>query len=406
MLFGGIALVQTAAHLRPFLDVLYVPKWLSALAVVATFILLGRGRLSTRLALPFSIALGVVGVGFLAQLGDGLDTRAAALAATFLLTAATSLLIAPQALARGWVRRAVWSGLLWGVSLGVVFGFGGGILTLPAGLAFRDEHIRYFGLFTHPNVAGTIALTGVVLAGATSVALRRLMPLLAMLPMGAALAFADARVSALAAMAFVSLFAFFWLWHHRPRTRPLVAAVMLAFGAVGGYKIVEQRLTSRTDVEQFASGRVETWRRSLAYLESPADWLVGVGLSRNHSFVSYTTAPLTEARTTGLVGVRGAATDSTYVDLITRTGLIGLTLFLSLIALLAKPSWYGWYESTRAADEAAVALAALVAAMLHMLTESTTFSFGLTLAFVVWPLAGATAVRVALISRQRARTQA
>jgi O-antigen ligase len=122
--------------------------------------------------------------------------------------------------------------------------------------------------------------------------------------------------------------------------------------------------------------------------------------------VSYTTAPLTEARTTGLVGVRGAATDSTYVDIITRTGLIGLTLFLLLIALLGTRAWHGWYGATRAADEAAVALAALVAAMLHMLTESTTFSFGVTLALVVWPLAGAAAVRVALLSRQPARTQA
>ena len=101
----------------------------------------------------------------------------------------------------GWVGRAVWSGLLLGVTLGVAFGFGGGVMTLPAGLAFRDEHIRYFGLFTHPNVAGTIALTGVVLAGASSVTHQRVTPLLAMIPMGAALALADARVSALAATA-------------------------------------------------------------------------------------------------------------------------------------------------------------------------------------------------------------
>jgi hypothetical protein len=92
--------------------------------------------------------------------------------------------------------------------------------------------------------------------------------------------------------------------------------------------------------------------------------------------------------------------------LITRTGVIGLALFLLLIALLVKPSWHGWYGLTRAADESAVALAALVAAMFHMLTDSTTFSFGLTLAFVVWPLAGGAAVRVALLSSQSARTQA
>ena len=104
----------------------------------------------------------------------------------------------------------------------------------------------------------------------------------------------------------------------------------------------------------------------------------------------------------GLVGMRGAATDSTYVDLITRTGLIGLALFLLLIALLAKGSWHGWFTVTRAADESAVALAAVVAAMLHMLTDSTTFSFGLTLAFVVWPLAGGASVRVALLSRHSA----
>jgi len=404
--FAGIGLVQVVAQLRPFLEVLYVPKWLSAIAFVASLMLLGRGWLTTRLAIPFSIAVAVVAVGLLSQLGDGLDTRAVALATTFLLTAITSFVIAPQALARGWVRRAVWSGLLWGVTFGVVFGFAGGVLTLPAGLLFRDEQVRFFGLFAHPNLAGTVALTGVVLAGASSVASRRVAPLLAILPMGGALAFADARISVLAATAFVSVFAFLWLWHHRPTARPLVAAVVLASGAVGGYKEVENRLSSRADIEQFASGRLDTWRRSLAYLESPTDWLIGVGLSRNHSFASYTTARLTEARTTGLVGVRGAATDSTYVDMITRTGLIGLTLFLLLIALLMKPSWHGWYGVTGAEDESAVALAALVAAMFHMLTESTTFSFGVTLAFVVWPLAGSAAVRVALLSRQSARTQA
>jgi hypothetical protein len=405
LLFAGIGLVQAAAQLRPFLDVLYVPKWLSAIAFVASLMLLGRGRLSTRLALPFSVAVGVVAVGLVAQLGDGLDTRAVALATTFLLTAITSLVIAPPALARGWVRRAVWSGLLRGVTLGVVFGFAGGVFALPAGLAFRDEQLRYFGLFNYPNIAGTIALTGVVLAGASSVAHRQLTPLLAILPMGAALALADARGSALAATAFVFLFAFLWLWRHRPGTRQLLAAVVLASCVVGGYKVVEGRLSSRTDIEKLASGRLETWRRSLAYLESPTDWLVGVGLSRNHSFVSYTAAPLTESRI-GLVGMRGAATDSTYVDLITRTGLIGLTLFLLLIALLVMPSWHGWYRVTGAEEESAVALAALVAAMFHMLTDSTTFSFGLTLAFVVWPLAGGAAVRVALLSRQSARTQA
>jgi O-antigen ligase len=396
--------VQAASQLRPLLDVLYVPKWLSALAVVASFVLLGRDRLSTRLAVPFTLAVAVVAVGLLTQVGDGLDPRAFALATTFLLTAITAFVIGPQALARGWVRRAVWSGLLRGVSLGVVLGFAGGVLTLPAGLLFRDDKVRYFGLFNYPNIAGTIALTAVVLAGASSVAHRRLMPLLAILPMGSALALADARGATLAAAGFVSLSTFLWLWRHHPRTRQLLAAAVVAGVTFGAYKVVERGSPSRTDMEQFASGRLEAWGRSLAYLESPADWLFGVGLSRNHSFVGYTAAPTTES-TKGLVGMRGAATDSTYVDLITRTGLVGLTLFLALVAFLAKRVWGGWDRGTRAADECAVALAALMAAMLHMLTDSTTFSFGLTLAFVVWPLAGGAAVRVALLARHSARPE-
>src|SRR5207249_1105207 len=103
LFFTGIGLVQAASQLRPFLDVLYLPKWLSALAVVASFMLLGRGRLSTRLAAPFSVAVGVVAIGLLAQIGDGLDARAVALAMTFLLTAITAFVIGPQTLARGWV---------------------------------------------------------------------------------------------------------------------------------------------------------------------------------------------------------------------------------------------------------------------------------------------------------------
>src|SRR5439155_1999978 len=113
----------------------------------------------------------------------------------------------------------------------------------------------------------------------------------------------------LAAAGFFSLFAFLWLWRHRPWTRQLLSAVVVVGGTVGGYKALQSGLPSRTDIDRVASGRLETWGRSLAYLESPADWLVGVGLSRNHSFVSYTTAPLIEARR---VGIRGGATDSTY----------------------------------------------------------------------------------------------
>jgi len=403
LFFTGIGLVQAASQLRPFLDVLYLPKWLSALAVVASFMLLGRGRLSTRLAAPFSVAVGVVAIGLLAQIGDGLDARAVALAMTFLLTAITAFVIGPQTLARGWVRRAVWSGLLRGVTLGVVLGFAGGVLTLPAGLLYRGEKVRYFGLFNYPNIAGTIALTSVVLAGASSVAHRRFTPLLAILPMGGALALADARGTTLAAAAFVSLFVFLWLWRHRPRTRQLLAGGVLVFGTVGGYTVQRSGLSSRADIDKLASGRLETWGRSLAYLDSPVDWLFGVGLSRNHSFVSYTAAPTTGSEK-GLVGMRGAATDSTYVDLITRTGLIGLTLFLVLIAILVKRVWCGWRGATKAADESAVALAALICAMLHMLTDSTTFTFGLTLAFVVWPLAGGAALRIALFGRYSART--
>jgi O-antigen ligase len=222
--------------------------------------------------------------------------------------------------------------------------------------------------------------------------------------MGAALALADARGTTFSAAVFVFLFAFLWLWRHRPRTRQVLAVIVLASGAAGGYKVGASGLPSRIDMDKFASGRLETWGRSLAYLDSPTDWLVGVGLSRNHSFVSYTSTPLTKPPP-GLVGIRGAGTDSVYVDLVTRTGLIGLTLFLFLIVVLTKHLWRGWYGVARAADESAVALAALVAAMFHMLTDSTTFSFGLTLAFVVWPLAGGAAVRVALLSRQAARTQ-
>src|SRR5207245_11518177 len=103
----------------------------------------------------------------------------------------------------------------------------------------------------------------------------------------------------------------------------------------------------------------------------PVRWTIGLGLSRNLSFVE------------GSAGLRGGEGDNFYVDLLGRTGILGTLLFLSMVGIVAAKV-VTRFAATRpqALARNTFPLALIGSVMVYGLVESHLFTSGTLHAYV------------------------
>lgn len=396
------AFVQVVATFTGLTERLYVVKWVAGVSIAVSFLVLGRCRVSTTLLGEFSLVASILAIGLLSQLGQTLDTRAVALAASYTLTASVAFLIGPCALRRRSVQRLVWPGMLLGVLVGTMLGEYLGLRDPLSAVLTDQGRLRFVGAFYQPNAAGTAGLIGVILAGTAFEATGRWRYLVAVPPLAIVMALADSRGSLVAAASFLVLVAV--VRAARGRTQRLAIAtcfgvlVLLGFAMLHSASI-EWPDTSHAEaaLNRVSTGRWANWAESLGYLDGPLKWAFGLGLSRNVSFAA--------RGSLFPVPVRGSNADNFYVDLLGRTGIVGLLLFLCMVSSLTQRLLRGMRQaSPPSVSERALGLAALAATLVLGATNSVIFTWGWLHAMVAWPLVAAIASR-STDSRQRSAVQ-
>ncbi len=397
LVLAMLAALQVFGTFTAFTDSLYLLKWVAGVGIGFCFFLLGHCRISRELSREFAMLTAILVIGLVAQFGDAIDGRAFELALTYTLTGCATFLVAPAALRRRSVQRIVWPGLLLGVTLGTLVGEYLGMQDLLSAISTTSGRLRYFGAFYQPNAAGTAGLIGLTLAAASIEARRRWWYLGTLPIFVAVMILADSRGSLLAAMAFAAALPLLRL----ARWPPQRVAITLCLGAIG-MVVVGTWIAGRMhwpepgqwqpELNRISTGRLTNWGEALGYLESPFRWMFGLGLSRNFSF--------TFLETDFPVPVRGSNADNFFVDLLGRTGLVGLGLFLAIIASLALKLWRGLRQGPpRSVSRCVLGLAVLISTVVLGATNSIIFTWAWLQAIVAWPLIGATATHAARAAR-------
>jgi hypothetical protein len=341
--------------------------------------------------------MAILGIGFLAQLSDTLDARAVAIAASYTLTAAGAFLIAPCTFRRRAIQRLVWPAMLVGTAIATLLGEYLGFRAVLQSFSITEGRWRFWGAFNFPNSAGMAGLIGVILAAAAFHATRKWRYLWFVAPFTVVMLLADSRGSLLAALAFVGTLAIMRVARWRPER--LALALCLALAALPGFGLLHSSSLEWPDTSHlemslnlFSTGRWDVWKESLAYLDSPLQWIFGLGLSRNLSFVGrWSFVP---------VPIYGGNADSFFVDLLGRTGLLGVAIFLVIIGWLTVRLCLGLRGAPeRPASDRAQGMAVLVATIVLGLTNSVIFTWGWLHAMVAWPLMVGSATRSGRVPR-------
>jgi O-antigen ligase len=389
--FACLAFIQIVATFLIFQERLYLTKWIAGLALILCFFILGRYKLSSALAIEFALIISLIGLGFVSQLGDNLDVRAMQLGASYTMTALTAFVVAPATFSRRSVHTFVWPGLLIGVSIGTLLAIYLGLRNPIASFTAHEGRVRFFGLFATPNSAGTAGLIGVILAGAAFRHTKRWHYLLFIPAFAAVIALAHSRGSLLAVTAFISTWAaaalLARLSTQSARLLSLASIIAIVAATMFYTTSYDRSRLFPTDLNQLSSGRWNNWSRSLSYLDSPPRWLFGLGLSRNFSFMPDVAV--------GKVTVRGSNADNIYVDLLGRTGIVGLALFLGTVGIVVVRLTRGLKIAPPIrAQDCALCIAAVIATLVLGLTESGVLTWGWLHAMVVWPLSSSTAAKI------------
>jgi hypothetical protein len=378
-----VSFVYVAGTFQGLEDVtwLYLSKWAGCVVLLLWLVVAGKGRFSARMNTPLRAVFLLALLGLLAQAGENMDARALQLAFGYLLTGTVAFAAAPVGLRRRWVRVACWRGLLVGVMAGMALAMALGIVYPLDSLLLDADRVRYKGFFQRPNSAGWYSFVGVVLSVAVALDTRRaryllLVPLLAV---PAVLANSRGAVVAMAALGVL------WVLTHavRPGTAWWVRASTAVILVVAAATVLTDSggssgsLFGPGELDRITSGRWSNWTSSLAYLDTPMRVAFGLGLGRNVTFVP------------GNYGLRGGEGDSFYVDLIGRTGVIGLLIFVTMVCALGARLLFRLFTSDRRAGPGtAFSVALLGAVLLYGVVESHLFTSGTLHAPVMWSLIG------------------
>lgn len=389
LVLAVLGFVQVAGTFTAYAQSLYLVKWLAGVGIAVCYFLLGRCHVSRKLATEYAMLFAVLAIGLVTQLGDSIDGRAIALVISYTLTGTTAFLVAPAAFRRRAVHRTVWPALLAGVAAGTLYAEYLGLQDFLSAITTSSGRLRFFGAFYQPNAAGTAGLIGVILAVAALEARRRWWYLLTLPFFFVVMILADSRGSILAALTFLLSLPILRMTRWPPRRIAMaftLGAIVLLVGGVYVAGKIHWPVTGQwqPELNRISTGRLTNWSESLGYLESPLRWMFGLGLSRNFSF--------TYQETDFPVPVRGSNADNFFIDILGRTGIVGLLLMLGIIASLTLKMWRGLtFGSPRIASQCTLGLALLISTVLLGATNSVIFTWAWLQAIVGWPLIGAAA---------------
>lgn len=385
IVLAALAFLQVVASFRGLDERLGAARWAASAVLVGCFFALGHWRVSLAFRREFLLLVAILCLGCLTQLPDTLDARALVVAVSYGLTALAAFLIAPCTFRRRSVQRLVWPALLFGVTIATALGEYLGYRELLASFSVAENRWRYWGAFNLPNSAGTAGLAGVILVAAAFHSARRWRYLLPLPLFAATMLLADSRGSVLAALAFLGTLATMRV--ARWRTERIALAACLGVVATLGYALLHASNLEWPDMSHaqmnlnlYSTGRLESWQASLSYLDGPMQWIFGLGLSKNLSFVGrWTWLP---------VPIFGSNADNFFVDLLGRAGLVGIALFAAIAVSLtwrlcngvrAAPAYH--------ASDRSLGMAVLASTLVLGLTNSVIFTWGALHAMVAWPLA-------------------
>lgn len=393
LILAILAFIQVAGTYNTWTERLYLGKWLAGLAIALSYFMLGRCRISRELTTEFAMLVAVLAIGLLAQLSDTIDGRALALVTSYTMTGTTAFLVAPAALRRRSVQRIIWPALLLGVTVATVLGIYLGFQDIFNALTVTTDRVRFGGAFYSANAAGVAGLIGVILAVAAFETKHRWRYLdLATIPFFMVVLFlSGSRGSVVAAIAYLAVIPILRI----ARWPPQRAGIALSLGAMG-LIVLGILMAGMIDwpapgqwqpvLNRFSSGRWTNWKDALSYLDGPLRWMFGLGMSRNFSFAFQ--------ETNFPVPVRGSNADNFFIDILGRTGIVGLLLILGIIGSLALRMWRGVRGGSPGnASQCILGLAALTSTLVLGQTNSVIFTWAWLQAMVAWPLIGAAATR-------------
>lgn len=132
------------------------------------------------------------------------------------------------------------------------------------------------------------------------------------------------------------------------------------------------------------TGRLGAWRAALSRLDSPVEWLLGQGAGQNVNFI-------------GTRSQVGGSSDSFVIDLITRSGLLGLAIWVGTIAVVILMLGRRVVELPGGAPNRAhlgFAAGLCASALVAAAYEGFIFSVGTAYALAVWSCVGVAAMHV------------
>lgn len=265
-----------------------------------------------------------------------------------------------------------------------------GLLAIVVGLHhFRDSivgspegrGIRVRWAFEHVNTPGYLGFVGIALS-ARQLVLRRWRFIV---PMGVFAILLVGAWSRGAILALCTALGIGTILSLLGASRSVTVRLLLAGGALA---LVTAALAlvvgSATEVSfhavnEFSSGRLGEWRSALAHLNSPTQWLIGKGAGQNISY-------------TGQGVALGGSSDSFIVDLITRSGIVGLACWMASVGVIgvmvARQYRAVAGHGSRVRFRRATAVGLFVSALVASAYEGATFSVGTTYSLVLWSSVG------------------
>jgi hypothetical protein len=386
-LLGLVVLATTvvfiAASLRDVPRFFYGAKWIMLMVLALSTLAAGR---TVRLA---GVPVGVVFlpwfiVAVAAQIVVGATARGIGVAGGYLGLVIVSFVLLPsvfstrEALTRftGWVLVGL-------VVMGLV-AIGWGVRDLAGSLVGGGMRFRVRWGFEHVNTGGYIGALGLLLCVSALLHGRRL-------------AFASATVFLLLLVTSGSRGAYLvvvvalvsaWVLY-RLRTRG-AGWVMLRLAVVGAglaaaslVALASNRLDVAT-VNAALSGRFLAWRRALGQLRGPLDWLIGKGTGQSVNYI-------------GTRVFVGGSSDSFVVDLLTRSGFVGLTIWLGTVFVIGV--LLGWAirrastnNDTEWERQVCLIAGVAIATTTASLFEGFIFSVGTAYSLFTWSAVGIAAL--------------
>jgi O-antigen ligase len=231
-----------------------------------------------------------------------------------------------------------------GATLTVLYGVAKGGLSAGGATAVTDAEGRLIAGQGDPNYLASVLVPAMILAGAVALGssrLRRTCLALADVVLAVGLAATQSRGGLLAA-AVVALGALL-IW--RGRRIAIGALIVLAVGGTVGYFAASPAALHRIEMSNSGSGRTDIWQ--IAWRVVHAHPFFGVGLAQFPQVAQHYVLQSGSLDYVSLIVDKQIVVHNLYLQLWTETGIVGLLIFIALLAVSLTAGWRatGLFES-------------------------------------------------------------